>query len=39
MMKNGKPKKIDNVWDFLEFKGRADLFDQVVAKEAKRRRK
>jgi len=39
MMKNGKPKKIDNIWDFLEFKGRADLFDQVVAKEAKRRRK
>lgn len=39
MMKDGKPKKINSIWDFLEFKGREDLFDKVVAKGAKRRRK
>ena len=39
MIKNGKTIKITNIWDFLEFKGRTDLFDKVVAKEAKRRKK
>ena len=39
MIKNGKTIKITNIWDFLEFKGRTDLFDKVVAKGAKRRKK
>lgn len=39
MLKDGKTIKITNIWDFLEFKGRADLIDKVVAKGAKRRRK
>ena len=37
MIKNGKTVTITNIWDFLEFKGRTDLFDKVVAKGAKRR--
>merc|ERR1712014_91324 len=32
MIKNGKTIKITNIWDFLEFKGRTDLFEKVVAK-------
>ena len=39
MIKNGKTVKITNIWDFLEFKGRTDLFEKVVAKGAKRRKK
>jgi len=39
MIKNGKIIKITNIWDFLEFKGRTDLFENVVAKGAKRRKK
>ncbi len=39
MLKNGKSVKISSIWDFLEFKGRTDLFDKVVAKGAKRRKK
>lgn len=39
MIKNGKTIKIRNIWDFLEFKGRKDLFESVVAKGAKRRKK
>ncbi len=39
MIKNRKTVKISSIWDFLEFKGRTDLFDKVVAKGAKRRRK
>ena len=39
MIKNGKPKKISNIWDFLEFKGRRDLFNKVVAKESKKQKK
>ncbi len=39
MIKNGKTIKITNIWDFLEFKGKTDLFDKVVAKGAKRRKK
>lgn len=38
MVKEGKTIKISSIWDFLEFKGRKDLFDQVVAKGAKRKR-
>jgi hypothetical protein len=38
MIKNGKTIKITSIWDFLEFKGRKDLFDSVVAKGAKRRK-
>ena len=39
MLKDGKTIKITNIWDFLEFKGRTDLADKVVAKGAKRRKK
>ena len=39
MIKDGKSVKITNIWDFLEFKGRTDLFDKVVSKGAKRRTK
>ncbi|MCD4794995.1 MAG: EcoRV family type II restriction endonuclease [Bacteroidales bacterium] len=39
MIKAGKTVKITSIWDFLEFKGRTDLFDKVVAKGAKRRKK
>ncbi len=38
MIKDGKTVKISSVWEFLEFKGRNDLFDSVVAKGAKRRK-
>ena len=38
MMKEGKSVKVTNIWDFLTFKGREDLFDKVVAKGAKRRK-
>lgn len=37
MIKDGKTVKISSIWEFLEFKGRTDLFDSVVAKGAKRR--
>lgn len=36
MLKDGKSTKITSIWDFLEFKGRQDLFDKVVAKGAKK---
>jgi len=39
MLKDGETIKITNIWDFLEFKGRTDLIDKVVAKGAKRRKK
>ena len=39
MIKDGKTIKITNIWDFLEFKGRKDLFNKVVAKGAQRRKK
>ncbi len=39
MIKDGKTIKITNIWDFLEFKGRTNLFDKVVAKGTKRRKK
>jgi hypothetical protein len=38
ILKEGKPVKITNIWDFLEFKGKSDLFDKVVSKGAKKRR-
>ncbi len=39
MMKDSKTIKISSIWDFLEFKGRKDLFSKVVARGAKRKRK
>lgn len=39
MIREGKSIKIKNIWDFLEFKGRTDLFDKVVAKGATKRKK
>ena len=39
MIKDGKSIKVSSIWDFLEFKGRMDLVDKVVAKGAKRKRK
>lgn len=38
MLKDGKSIKISSIWEFLEFKGRTDLFDKVVAKGAKKRK-
>lgn len=38
IMKDGKPVKITNIWDFLEFKGRTDLFEKIGSG-AKRRKK
>lgn len=37
MVKDGKAVKITNIWDFLEFKGRTDLFNKV-GNGAKRRK-
>lgn len=37
MVKNGNSIPITNIWDFLEFKGRKDLFDKV-GKGAKKRK-
>lgn len=38
IMKEGKPVPITNIWDFIEFKGRTDLFDKV-GNGAKRKKK
>lgn len=38
MIKNGKTIKVSSIWDYLEFKGRKDLFKKVVSKGAKRKR-
>lgn len=38
MLKEGNTIKVSSIWDFLEFKGRKDLYDKVVAKGAKRKR-
>lgn len=38
IIKEGKPTPITNIWDFLEFKGRTDLYDKV-GNGAKRRKK
>lgn len=32
MIKDGKPTKITTLKDFLEFKGRADLWDKIISK-------
>lgn len=32
MVKDGKPKKITTLKDFLEFKGRTDLLDKIVSR-------
>lgn len=32
MIKDGEPVKIFNIWDYLEFKGRKDLFKKVVSR-------
>lgn len=37
ILKEGKSMKITNIWDFLEFKGRTDLFEKV-GKGAKKKR-
>lgn len=39
MIKDGKTVKVSSIWDFLEFKGRKDLFGKVVSRGAKRKRK
>jgi len=39
MIKDGKTVKVNSIWLFLEFKGRLDLTDKVVAKGAKRKPK
>ncbi len=39
MLKDGKTIKVSSIWDFLEFKGKMDLAEKVVAKGAKRKRK
>ena len=39
MIKDGESVKVTSIWDFLEFKGRSDLVDKVVAKGAKRKPK
>lgn len=38
IMKGNKAVKINNIWDFLEFKGRKDLFHLVVTNGAKKRK-
>lgn len=38
MVKNGDSIPITNIWDFLEFKGREDLFEKV-GNGAKKRKK
>ncbi|MEK7432955.1 MAG: type II restriction endonuclease, partial [Cyanobacteriota bacterium] len=39
MIKDGTSVKISSIWEFLEFKGRKDLFDKVVSKGAKKQKK
>jgi hypothetical protein len=36
MLKDGKATKITTLKDFLEFKGRIDLWDKIVAKTSKK---
>ncbi|NCD42848.1 MAG: restriction endonuclease [Bacteroidia bacterium] len=38
MVKDGKTTSITNIYDFLEFKGRTDLIEKVVATGAKKRK-
>lgn len=39
MMKNGKPTKITTLKDFLEFKGRTDLWSKIVSKSSNKKEK
>lgn len=39
MIKDGKPVKITNLKDFLEFKGRNDLLEKIVIKSSKKKTK
>lgn len=39
MIKEGKSIKISSIWEFLEFKGRTDLFEKVGVKGAKKQKK
>jgi hypothetical protein len=39
MVRDGDTVTVSSIWDFLEFKERTDLFDSVVEKGAKRKRK
>lgn len=39
MIKNGKPTKITTLKDFLEFKGRTDLWDKIVTKDFNKKTK
>lgn len=39
MVKNGKTIKITSLKDFLEFKGRADLWNKIVSKNSEKKRK
>lgn len=39
MVKDGKPIKITTLKDFLEFKGRTDLWDKIVSKISNKKRK
>lgn len=39
MIKDGKPTKITNLKDFLEFKGRIDLWDKIVSKTSNKKKK
>ena len=39
MVKDGKATKITTLKDFLEFKGRADLWDKIVLRTSKKKTK
>jgi hypothetical protein len=39
MVKDGKPIKITNLKDFLEFKGRTDLWEKIVVKSSNKKEK
>jgi hypothetical protein len=39
MIKDGKPTKITTLKDFLEFKGRSDLWDKIVSKTSNKKTK
>jgi len=39
LIKDGKPEKITKLKDFLEFKGRSDLFESLVQKRTKKKEK
>ena len=39
MVKDGKATKITTLKDFLEFKGKADLWDKIVSRSSKKKPK